>query len=446
MASWYVNPGLGSGTNAGTSWANAFNSTTTSWTDAITASSAGDDFYVNAASTVSNASAQTLTFKGTSASPNRVFSCSTITNNPPVTGDLGVGAAHTTTGNSGQTISGHVYIYGCTFNMGTGAVNPTFTFVGGSVDSDITLETCKIITPATGATANITIGGNVVNLGQRVTWRNTTLKFGNAGQGINLTTGMFRWENTASAIDNAGSIPTNLFLASASAVRTYIATCIGVDFSAITSKALVAATAGNGVLQFVDCLYGASTTFTAPSVAAGLNIDQVVSDVTTGTYAQGRTNYSGTSTADNTIYNNATDGVTPISWKVVATANCSNTVPFECFDIVQWVSAGTYAASTIMVTSATASLTNNDVWVVVDYLGSTYPGASKVTSGNSPLIPGGSSPTNLSAGSWVHSGQGNNYQLTIPSFTTSAAGYVTFRVRVGKASLTAWIDPAVTVA
>src|SRR5690348_3756530 len=120
MASWYINPGLGSGTNAGTSWANAFNSTTTAWTDAITASAAGDDFYVNAASTVSNTTNQTLTFKGTAAAPNRVFSCSTITNNPPVTADLGVGAAHTTTTTGTCTIRGFVYIYGVTFNTGSG--------------------------------------------------------------------------------------------------------------------------------------------------------------------------------------------------------------------------------------------------------------------------------------------------------------------------------------
>src|SRR6185312_13239796 len=144
MASWYINPGLGSGTNAGTSWANAFNSTTTAWTDAITASAAGDDFYVNAASTATNTTAQTLTFKGTSAAPNRVFSCSTITNNPPVTADLGIGAAHTTTGNSSVIINGFVYIYGCTFTQGSGANSVNVT-VSSAATGEATFDTCKFI-------------------------------------------------------------------------------------------------------------------------------------------------------------------------------------------------------------------------------------------------------------------------------------------------------------
>ena len=126
MANWYINPGLGSGTNAGTSWANAFDNTATAWADAISASSAGDDFYVNSASTCTNTTTQTLTFKGTAASPNRIFSCSTITHNPPLTADLGAGAAFTSTGAVSINVAGCFYMYGCNINVGSASNSCTF--------------------------------------------------------------------------------------------------------------------------------------------------------------------------------------------------------------------------------------------------------------------------------------------------------------------------------
>jgi len=165
--------------------------------------------------------------------------------------------------------------------------------------------------------------------------------------------------------------------------------------------------------------------------------------------------YQGTLTASASVYNGATDGVNPISWQVVTNANCNPQAPFECFDIVQWAAAGTYAASKIIATSATAGLLTNDIWCNVQYLGSasqplgkpatTFGAGSGTTT--LPQIPQGTTPGAITTGAtWATGGLGTNYSIAIPSFTTSLAGFVRVRVYVGKPSLTINIDPKAVIA
>lgn len=453
MASWYIDPGLGSGTNAGTTWANAFNNAATAWADAITASAAGDDFYVNAASTCTNTTSQTLTFKGTAASPNRIFSCSTITTNPPVTADLGAGAAYTTTGASSITVRGYFYMYGVVFNVGTGTSAASFSCANTGT-SEQTYDACAIKLLVTTATGSINVGSANNN---KVTLNNTPVTFnGGTGSGFVISNGPFIWKNTASAVLGTQSAISNLIQDNNNFGGTLLFD--SVDFKNGTGiasgKNLVGSFQTGRAIQFINCLITAGVLIVTPTTPLAI-IDQIVTDSTTTNYLQQRNTYQGVLTADTTHYNNATDGTTAISWKVITTANAKPATPFECFQIVQWVAAGTYANSKVFISSATASLKTNDVWVDVQYLGSSYALGSPATSFGAgsgtatlPQIPGGTTPGTLAASSpaWGTSGLGNDYQLAIPSFTTSAAGYVRFTVRVGKASLTVYIDPAVTVA
>lgn len=452
---WYINSNAG-GANTGLNWTDAFNNSGTAWSDAITASSAGDDFYVMANSVTTNATAQTLTFKGTQASPNRVFSCTAgTTNTPPVTADLGVGAAFTTTATSAQTINGVVYIYGVTFNVGTNTTTVSFT-LAGAANSDITLDTCQIKIPVTSASSSVNISTGTA-ISSKVTLINTPMFFnGGTGAQINLNNGPLYWRNTPSAIQGTQTALANLF--APQSAHCGVVVCDSVDFNGGTGiasgKNLVAASATPFYFQFRNCKITSGVLIAVPTSPFGY-IDQIVTDSGATNWHQQRDTYTGQLVASSTIYNNATDGTTPISWKVVSTANAKPASPFECFDIVQWVAAGTYAASKVFLTSATASLKTNDVWVDVEYLGSNYALGSHATSFGAgsgtatlPQIPGGTTPGTLAAASpaWATSGQGNDYQLVIPSFTTSVAGYIRFSVKVGKASLTVYIDPAVTVA
>lgn len=443
----------GSNTSPYDTWAKAASSTTTAWADAITASAAGDDFYVDSALAVSNASAQTLTFKGTKTAPNRVFSCSTITHDAPTTADLGAGASFTTTGASGLTVNGSVYIYGVTFNVGTGSSAANAVFA--SADSEITLDTCAINHLVTTATCTTQFFSGAVN--SKVTLINTPFTFnGGTASGIAVGQGVWVWRNTTSAILGTQSAIANLIQPASARVSVIIFD--SVDFAGGTGiasgKALIAAPGTPIAVQMVNCKFTSGALISRPTIT-GATVDQIVTDSGATNYKQQRDTYQGTLTASTSVTNNATDGTTPISWQVITTANAKPQSPFECFQIVQWVAAGTYANSKVFITSATASLKTNDVWVEVGFLGSSYALGSPATSFGAgsgtatlPQIPAGTTPGTLAAASpaWTTGGLGNDYQLAIPSFTTSVAGYVRFTVKVGKASLTVNIDPVATVA
>jgi len=439
----------GSNTVPYDTWAKA----ATTLAAAITQSgTTGTDFYVD--STQAETGVSTFTFKGAAATPDRMFSVTTAGSTPPVTADLTAGASFSSSTTTAIQLNGFVYIYGCTFTAGSGSNAATMGLGISAAAFDVTLDTCKLICGGTLTGSRVQIGNTTALIAQRATLINTTMKFSHAGQGIDMFVGTFRWLNTASAIDGTGTLPTTLFLAATSQRGSNII-CDSVDLSALTNKALAGAWQTSGCLQFINCGLNSGYTVSTPTGPGACPTDLIISDGTATTYNQARYSYQGTLTPSTSIHNNATDGTTGISWQVITTANATPQSPFECFPIVQWAASGTYTATKIFMTSATGSLKTNDVWVDVEYLGSGYPLGKPATSFGAgsgtatlPQIPQGTTPGSIdtASASWATSGQGTNYDLQVPSFTTSAAGYVRFTVKVGKPSLTIYIDPAVTIA
>lgn len=444
---WYINPGSGTGANTGKSPADAFNNASTAWADAIAASAPGDEFYVNSTSNCSNASFQTLGFKGTAALPNRVWSC-TFGNNPPTLADLAFGAQFTTTGSNSITVSGSFYINGVVFNNGTGAGATTFTSTGieGIYDN------CIINLLSTGNN-QIIIGGNT---NTRTIFNNTPVlnNGGNIATTIQLFT-PFYWRNTPNALQGSAAYAA---LITFEPIHGGLCILDNVDFVGSTGLAggnsLFSSQGDNFCGQVVNCKINSGVLIGRPQ-GPGSIIDQIVSDNSATGYKQQRDMYQGTLIASTTRYNNASDGTTPISWQVQTTANCNPQSPFECFMIPMWVAAGTYAASKIFLTSTNAGLKTNDAWVDFDYLGANYAlGSWGTTFGagsalvSLPQFPAGSKPAALTpAGTpWAVGSQGSDYELDIPSFTTSAPGIVRFFVKIGKPSILVNVDGAVTVA
>lgn len=432
MANWYVNSAA-AGTNAGTSWVNACTTIATVLGKAV---AAGDSFFIANTHNESTAGSLTWTWPGTAALPNYIYSTDT-TNTPPTAADILAGAKATGTGTTVLAWKGYTYCYGLTLNIGTGATNPQFLAQNGvSV-----FDTCAINTVSTNAATAIVIGGPnslSANVGSS-TFLNTTISFASTGQLIQVVQANFTWKNTAGAITGS-TFPTALF-------QNCLGSVIldGVDLSALGSGKTILGS-GNTVVnvQIINGKLGASVVIASTPTTPNIMADLVISDSAATGYRQERYRYQGTLTTSTTVYNNATDGVTPISWAVTSTANANRQSPFECFQIAQWAAAGTYAATLVQITSATAALTNADVWVEAEYLGNaSFPIASIASSGPATQLTTGSS---LAAGSWAVGGLGHNYQLALPSFATALAGYVRFTVKVAKASLTVNIDPDVAVA
>lgn len=429
-------------TSAFTAWgaphARLANSFTANW------GAAGDTFYVGDNHAETQATTNILTSPGTSALPCSIYCMDRTASVPPVAANLLATATITTTG-SATFIEplGIAYYYGISFVFNGSNNGGVLAAFSNSVHN-LRFDACTFKLSA-GSAALITFGSiqnQVAPAG--ITLNNTTMSFSAVGQLVETAQCRFLWQNTASALAGA-AVPTILFGGAGNNITGEV-TLDGVDLSAMgTGKTIVGSQQTLSRFTLIDCKLGASVTVaTTPGGAAHATTDLIVSDSSATGYRQERYRYQGTLTTSTSVYNNATDGVTPISWQVVTTANSNRAFPFECFQIVQWAAAATYAASLVQITSATASLLNSDVWVDVEYLGNaSFPIASLVSSGTATVLTTGSS---LAAGTWATGGLGNNYKLAIPSFTTSLAGYVRLNVKVAKASLTVNIDPAVTIA
>lgn len=412
----------------------------------INSPNSGDTVYVGHDHNLSTANGVDIFNLGTTtANPAKFICVNSAGSVPPVSADFRFTAVEATTGANTYRIrgAGSFYFQGITFSAESAAGSgfAGLTMGGSSVYPELTFESCKFILGTTSANENIifTING-IVRL------NNTTVQFGGVGQGI-VAQGRLIWTNTPNAIAGA-VIPTNLFRNNSVVTGTGnppIVTCDGVDFSALTTS-LIQAQNNYGSFSFNNCKLAAGVTISTPTVN-GSRADIIISDSGATSFRQESYQYAGTLTAETTftLVGGATDGVTPISWKIVNNANATFLNPTQCFQISRWNAAiGAPLTATIELES-NATLTTNDVWVEFEVLSTTgFPISGKTTTKLDILA----TPTNLAASSAVWNGAlgGATKQKLTATFTPQIIGLVRATVYVGKASQTVYINPAFTLA
>jgi hypothetical protein len=163
-------------------------------------------------------------------------------------------------------------------------------------------------------------------------------------------------------------------------------------------------------------------------------------------YNNAKYNYRGTLTTETTIVRTggASDGVTPISWKVVTTANAKFEQPFECPPIAIWNdTTGSPVTATIEgIWGGGAVPTDADIWVEVEYLGSSAtPVSSFVSDAKATVL---TTAASQAASSETWGGSTTDFHLHV-TFTPQMKGFVYARVKVGAASSTIYIDPKITL-
>lgn len=403
---------------------------------------AGDDFWVADDHAETTATSPTLTAPGTAASPNRIICVNHAGSVPPVSVDLATTATLTCTGTNAFAMGGYFYCYGITFNNGTGAGSAGFNAITSAGDQ--TFENCKIKMLCTGAGSLLTIGNGTSNTSYGLTFINTPVTFSQGAQGINaLMTGRFVWKATPNAL--AGTAPTTLFQGS---TRQGLFLISGCDFSFMSAGTLVGVAPSPSLYVFTDCKVGATTTLSAvPTSTAGQVADFINVNNGAVNYANTRVRYQGTLTTDSGVVRTggASDGTTPISWKVVTTANNKVVAPFECFEIDQWVDTTGAHTVTVEVLTSAVTLTNADIWVEVMSLDTAgAPVATRHSSGPAdPLAAGSNLAT--STETWTGLGSPSPQKCVTASFTTALKGFVRARVYVSKVSATIYVDPKITI-
>lgn len=439
MANVYVDSNA-AGAGTGADWANAY----TTLGAATAAKAAGDVFFVAHNHAESAAAAKNINFPGTAASPNYCYCVTSAGSVPPVAADLRTTATITTTGANAINLGGYVYCYGVTFSAGSGASNASIQFCNTLGSELMWFQSCGFVLGGTGTSSRL----NQNSASGQVTFSNTTATFNSTSQAFAATGGggPFIWLNTPSALGGA-TIPTTLF--NISSAGNWVILLDGVDLSAMGSgKTLFPAiTTAVGRHRAINCKLGASSTFTTTPSAPGAISDLILCDSGDTNYRQERYTYAGTLTTETTYVRDggASDGTTPISWKVVTTANAEAAIPFECFPIAVWnETVGSSVTATIEIESAT-TLTDKDVWAEFSYLGTSgYPLASGATTGVATPL---STATNLPSSSvtW-NGGLGSAVKQYLQvSFTPQEKGDIRAVVKVAKASQTLYIDPKITL-
>jgi hypothetical protein len=440
VAVYYVYSGAGGSAN-GSSWANAF----TTLTAAFAVEVAGDTLYVAHDHSESTASAVTLTSSGTVSNPTKVICVNRAGSVPPVSADRRATAQVATTGANAITYNGFAHYDGIIFSAGNGASSANHVLAGTAVAAPwLRFDNCSLRCAGTGGTSRIMIGG-ISGYGTYVELNNTTVSFANVSASI-VVGGFLRWRNTVSAL--LGTIPTSLLQSNASFGGQF--ECVGVDFSAAgAGKTLVlgAQTAIAVSYKFIDCKLHASVTKSAvPPSHGSTEVDFIRSGSSGVNYTVHRHRVSGLLIEETTIVRTggASDGTTPISWKVVTTADCNYSMPFECPPIAIWNDTdGSAVTATVEgVWGGGAVPNDDDVWLDVEYLGdASSPQGSFVNDGKADLLATAAGQTSSSA-TW--GGSTTKFKLNV-TFTPQQKGWVYARVKCAKASSTFYIDPLITL-
>ena len=226
---------------------------------------------------------------------------------------------------------------------------------------------------------------------------------------------------------------------------------VGVDLSAYGSgTTLYSDTSGGQVstMAFINCKLGAGVTIATPS---SILYDQprisVVSSDSAGTsYRTENYQKGGSQVTETSIVRagGASDGATPISWKIVteAFAGYVNWArPYEVLPIVAWNDKTSSVTVTIYgIWGGGAVPNNDDIWIDAQYMGSAAsPLATIATLTKANGLTAGSALASDSS-SWGGSTTPFKMSLTL---SPAMKGPIYIYPKVGRANSTFYIDPKV---
>ncbi len=431
-------------------WNNAhiFVANVTKDTSGTGKTNAGDTIYIGDEHNETTAASITIQAPVSLILPSR-YLCVNDTGDPSSPSTLATSARVAITGSSViLTVSGYSYWYGVQFTAGDGANRGTIN-VGGSstVSGETSMDACQLNILGTSVLSQINLGSTAVTGEPYATLNNTTMSFGHASQACQVS-GQVVWKNTPSAL--SGTLPTNLFTATVTAFLTVD----GVDLSAMTSSnAISIGTLAVPVLiKLTNCKLGSGALLARnqPVNPGGVELNVINCDSGATNYITERDYLGVKQTTETTLVRSggASDGTTPISWKLVSDANVNFPFPFTTFPIVLWNNnSGSSKTATVEILhdSATA-LKDDEIWLECEYLGASgSPLGSFVSDRKADILATGADQTS-SAVTWTTTGMSNpNKQKLSVTFTPQQKGPVKAVVYLAKPSKTIYVDPIATL-
>ena len=394
MAHVYVDSAaVGGGTGA--NWANAY--TTVGAALAAAGTVAGDNIWVAHTHAETTAAAVTWTDpKGTLADPIKIICVNKAGSVPPVSADLRTTATVSTTGASTLTLcstaSRAMYVYGITFTAGSGAVVASLVLsAAGSATVHQVFEACAF---RLGGTSSTTISTGAAT--SYLVCRNCTFQFASVTHSIAILPAVI-WDGGSITGSN---VPTNVF--GLSGATTLPRIFRNFDFSlASTGKTLFPLAANRVSIVLENCKIDPLATLVSRGTVVGGNVTLIRTDSAETSYRTAvMGDYAGDLTTSITVVRTggASDGVTPVSWKLETTANAEWTIPLAALPI--WKFNDT-ADAEINVTiegvadprAFSALPTNKEFWIDLAYQGTAGSSLGLTASGTADVISAGTALT-----------------------------------------------------
>jgi hypothetical protein len=202
--------------------------------------------------------------------------------------------------------------------------------------------------------------------------------------------------------------------------------------------------------MLVNCTLGGSVTVASGLAGPGTNVYVINSDSGATNYRQEQYGYYGTLTNETTIVRTggASDGTTPLAWKLVTSANSKWLTPFAPLPLSIW---NTVTASNVTVTvygvwGGGAVPNNDDIWIEVSYQGSSSTPVATINTANTKADYLATNAAQSSDGStWGGSTTAFKMAVTLSSPQPALAGPIYVTVKAAKASTTFYVDPKIVL-
>lgn len=446
MANIYVRSTDGSDADNGSTWVLAKQTTT----GAAAIDAAGDNIFLSKFHAESTNAAVGINSAGTPANPVKIISVDDAAE-PPTTPSAG--ATITTTGNFGITFTGSNYVYGVTFDAGTGASGTAATITCNATTGAASIfENCTFRMNTTSGSQIIQAITNGSSPTTQVIWKNCHVKTSHVSQAIAAGRGKFVWEG--GSLLAGSSVPTGLFRGGNQAFSNTEILISGVDLSnGGTGMVIFHTTTGGGRWIIRNCKLPAGWTGSLLGVPTlGCRAEMYNCDSGDTNYRLWIEDYCGSIKSETTLIRTggASDGTTGFSWKMGTSANVSAyAAPLISPELPAVWNTTVGSAVTVTVDVIHDSLTalkDDEIWLEVQYLGTSgFPLSSFISDAKADVLATAVSQ-DASAATWTTTGMTNpNEQKLSVTFTPQEVGFIQAKVYSGKASYTVYVDPKLQV-
>lgn len=438
MAIIYLRSTDGNNSDNGSTWALA-KATFSGATGASGVDAPGDVIYVSQSHIENGAGAYTFAFAGSEGNPEALI-CVNDSAEPPTA--LATTALFTAVGNIGFTAT--YYVYGIICQSGTGGNSHN---LGNSSNRQVKYEQCEFRTTGTNTNSGV-IFNSATNSASRTIMINCRYKFSHASHG--LAVGGLLHE-IGGSFSSGTTAPTTLFKSLGPGIVLFE----GTDFTNLGTSFNVSIPPINGlrlILRRAKFASGWSGGLISSAVAAPARISMYNYTIGTTDFMVWIEDFSGVIKSETTLVmtNGASDGITAYSWKMVSNSNVEPLLTHLISDeMVIWsdaVGGSPDLQKTITVNilhDSATNLTNDEVWLEVQYLGSNSTGRGSYASDRKADTLATAADQDSSSEAWTTTGMSNpNKQKLVVTVTPGQKGFYSCRVVLAKASKTIYVDPA----